>query len=167
MEMSYQLTEDEYAHAQLGYLAHVRRPNRLRFQVVMATFFVLFGLAVLVTSWLRDKTGGWFILSFGLFLFVDRYVLAPYRLRRMFRRRPNTSAPRRVSITEDGIKIVQPNSSDEMQWGAFQKAHELAAEFLLMYSPTSFVLLPKRAFDVAGLEEFRSVLRAKGLLDKR
>ena len=163
--MSYQLTEDEYVHAQLGYWAHVRRLNRLRIQVVMASILVLFGLAALVTPRLQDKTGGWFIVFVGSFLFVDCYVLAPYRLRRMFRRSPNTSAPRRVVITEDGIKIALPNSSEEVRWGAFQKAHELENEFLLMYSPVSFVILPKRAFDAVGLEEFRSVLRAKGLLE--
>jgi YcxB-like protein len=166
MDMSYQLTEDEYVHAQLGYWARVRRPNRLRIQVVVASTFVLIGLAVLATQWRQDKTGGLLLVSFGSFLFVDRYVLAPYRLRRMFRRSPNTSAPCRVVITDDGMKIVLPNSHDELRWGAFQKAHELANEFLLMYSPASFVILPKRAFDGARLEEFRSVLRGKGLLEK-
>ena len=167
MEMNYQLTEDEYVHAQLGYWAQVRRPNRLRIEVVMASILVLFGLTVLVTPWLQDKIGGWFCLLVGSFLFVDRYLVAPYRLRRMFRRSPNTSAPCRVAITEDSIKITLPNSSDELRWGAFQKAHELGDEFLLMYSPASFAILPKRVFDTAGLEQFRSVLRAKGLLDKR
>ena len=57
-----------------------------------------------------------------------------------------------------------PNSSEEIRWGGFQKAHELKTEFLLMYAPRSFVIIPKRAFDAELLDQFRAVLRAKGLL---
>jgi hypothetical protein len=164
VEIDYQLTEDEYVHAQLAFWSHVRRPNRLRIQTLIASVSLLLSLAALSLPRIRDKGLAWLILFFSLFLFVDRYLLAGYRLRRVFRRSPNTSSGRHVTITEDGIKIVLPNSSEEINWSAFQKVHELEHEFLLMYSPQSFVIIPKRAFDAEGFGHFRSVVHNKGLL---
>lgn len=161
--MNYQITEDEYIHAQLGYWTRIRRPSRFFIQVLSAVFFLFVGASIFRMRELGDKNAGWFLLALGAFLLVDRYWLARYRLRRIYRRSPNTSAMRRLTITDQGMEMVMPNSSDTLKWAAFQKAHELDDEFLLMYSPTSFVILPKRVFDGADLAIFRSILAANKL----
>ena len=162
--MTFQLTEDEFVRAQLGYWTHVRSPNRIRIQVVIAIINLVIGVCVLVLPRFEDKSIAWVFFAIGAFLLVDRYWLVPYRLRRLFRRSPNTRSVRRVVITDDGMEIVMPNSSDTLKWAAFQKAHELDADFLLMYAPTAFVIMPKRAFDEAGLEQFRSMLSKNALV---
>jgi YcxB-like protein len=161
--MSYQLTEDEYVHAQLGYWTRVRRPSQFLIQVLSAAFFLLLSVCVLGMPELGSKRVGWVLVALGTFLLVDRYWLARYMLRRMYRRSPNTSSMRRLAVTDEGMEMVMPNSSDTFKWAAFQKAHELNDEFLLMYSPTSFVILPKRLFDGAELSKFRSILKANEL----
>ena len=65
---------------------------------------------------------------------------------------------------DEGMEIVMPNSSDKLKWAAFQKAYELDGEFLLMYGPTSFVIMPKRVFDEPGLIQFRSMLSKNALV---
>ncbi len=103
-------------------------------------------------------------MSISTIFLVNRYLWAPYRIRRLFRQSPNTRAAHRLAITEETLRIALPNSSETANWNAFQKAHELKAEFLLMYGPRSFVIVPKRAFDDPSLNQFRSMLQSKGLL---
>ena len=162
--MTYQLTEDEYVRAQLGYWSHARSPNRVQIQAVIAVVNLVIGVCVLAFPQVEDKSIAWVFFAVGAFLLLDRYWLAPYRLRRLFRRSPNTRSVRRVLITDEGIDIEMPNSSDKLKWAAFQKAYELEAEFLLMYAPTSFVIMPKRVFDEAGLVQFRSMLSRNALV---
>lgn len=164
MEINYKLTEDEYLRAQLGYWSQVRRVNWIRIEMVLALALVVFGVVVLSIPGIPDKAPAVGAFCFSMILLLNRYVFAPYNIRRFFRRSPNTSAEHQVAITEENLKIVLPHSSEEIRWGAFQKAHELKADFLLMYSPRSFVIIPKRAFDAEGLNQFRSVLQNKSLL---
>jgi len=162
--MTFQLTEEEYVRAQLGYWTRVRSPNRIRILMAIAVLNLMISVCILVIPWFEDKSIAWVFLAVGAFLLVDRYWLAPYRLRRLFRRSPNARSVRRVVITDEGMEIVMPNSSDNLKWAAFQKAHELDAEFLLMYAPNAFVIMPKRVFDEGGLVQFRSMLAKNGLV---
>ena len=171
MEVQYQITEDEFADAQLQFCSKVLRPNRLLLQFLMAVSLIVLGIVVLLTTGLPDRDFGfqdhmaeWFGIIFGSYLLANRYVFAPYRLRRIFHRSPNTSCERRLLISDAGIKTILPNVTDEALWGAFQKAYDLKNVILVMYSPRQFYIIPTRVFDAAGLDEFRSILRAKGLL---
>ncbi len=158
VELNYSLSEDEFQEAQI-----VPRLFMLRFQMVLASFIVLSMLLVFWFRGTRDIIAWWFFLV-GIFLLVDRYALARYRVTRMFRRSPNTSSERSVSIGRDGIKVVMPNANEEVQWSAFQKARELKKTFLVYNGPKSFYIFPKRAFTSEHLEEFRALLREKRLL---
>jgi hypothetical protein len=164
VEIDYQLTEDEYFQAQLGYWSQVRRVNLVRVEMVLASVFFVFGLVILALPQFTDKAPGVGLLCISVIFLLNRYVYAPYNIRRTFRRSPNTNGKHHVAITGEDLKIVLPNASSEVRSEGFQKAHELKAEFLLMYSPRSFVIIPKRAFDAEGLDQFRSMLKAKGLL---
>ena len=166
MEVEYQLTEDEYLRAQLGYWRRVRRFNMLLLEMILAFVVILFALVIFALPRFVDKAPAWGGICFGILLLLNLYALIPYKIRRVFRQSPNTRAPRRLTINEDNLRMVLPNSSEDLRWEAFQKAHELGAGFLLMYGPRSFVIVPKRAFDNEGLERFRSVLRNKHLLSE-
>src|SRR5690348_7349051 len=106
----------------------------------------------------------WLLLPCGVYLLCDRYLLAPYRLRRLFRRSPMVSCERRVSINPNGITTVLPNGTEDMRWSVFQRVDELNGNFLLFYAPNSYYVLPKRVFTTGSLEEFCSLLREKNLL---
>jgi hypothetical protein len=167
VEVEYQLTEDEYLQAQLGYWRQASRFNMIRLEMVFASVLSLFAVVIFALPGVPDKVPAWGALCFSILLLLNRYVFAPYKIRRVFRRSPNTRAPHRLAINEENLRIVLPNSSEDLRWEAFQRAHELNAEFLLMYGPRSFVIVPKRAFDREGLGRFRSVLRDKHLLSER
>jgi hypothetical protein len=163
VEVEYQLTEDEHLQAQLGYWRQARRFNMIRLEMVLASVLILFAVVIFVLPRIPDKVPAWGAITLSALLLLNRYVVAPYKIRRVFRQSPNTRAPHRLAINEENLRIVLPNSSEDFRWEAFQRA-QLNAEFLLMYGPRSFVIVPKRAFDSEGLERFRSVLRDKRFL---
>jgi hypothetical protein len=132
--------------------------------MVFASLLIVFGMVILSIPRITDKAPAVGALCVSMILLLNRYVFAPRKIRSSFRRSPNTRASHHVAITEEDLKIVLPNSFEEIRWAGFQKAHELKTEFLLMYSPRSFVIIPKRAFDTEGLNQFRCVLQNKGLL---
>jgi hypothetical protein len=164
VEVEYQLTEDEYLDAQLGYWRQARRFNMIRLEMGLASVLILFAVVVFALPGVGDKVPAWGAICLSALLLLNRYVVAPYKIRRVFRQSPNTRAPHRLAIDEESLKIVLPNSSEDLRWEAFQRAHELKAEFLLMYGPRSFVIVPKRAFNMEGLNDFGRVLRDKHLL---
>jgi len=166
VKIEYQLTEDEYLQAQLGYWRQARRFNLIRLEMGMVLVVTLFAVVILAFPGIPDKGPAWIAIGFSILLLLNRYVFAPYKIRRVFRQSPNTRAPHQLTINEENLRIVLPNSSEDLRWEAFQRAHELHAEFLLMYGPRSFVIVPKRAFEKDGLERFRSVLRDKRLLSE-
>ena len=112
------VTEEDYVSAQIGYWTRVKRPSRFLIQNVTAVFFLLLGIYIFLTPALADRSSGWLLVVIGAFLFIDRYWLAAYRLRRLFRRSPNTSSARRILVTDEGMEIVMPNSSNKMKWAA-------------------------------------------------
>jgi hypothetical protein len=166
VEVEYQLTEDEYVEAQLGYWRQARRFNMIRLEMVLASVLVLFAAVVFALPGIADKVPAWGAICLSTLLLLNRYVVAPYKIRRIFRRSPNTRAPHRLAIDDENLRIVLPDSSEDLRWEAFQRAHELKAEFLLMYGPRSFVIVPKRAFDREGLDDFSRVLRHKHFLQE-
>jgi hypothetical protein len=126
----------------------------IRLEIVLASVLILFAAVIFVFPGIPDKVPAWGAITFSALLLLNRYVVAPYKIRRVFRQSPNSRAPYRLAINEQNLRIVLPNSSEELRWEAFQGAHELNAEFLLMYGPRSFVIVPKRAFDRGDLNGF-------------
>jgi hypothetical protein len=171
MELKYQLTEPEYVYAQMQFATKITHPTWLRLQTATAWIALLAsGFILCVTAIrgpaenLQDAAFDWFILFFSLFLLAERYFLGPRRARRVYRTSPNTSAERHLLIDENGLKLEMREETSEMRWGAFQRAHELRDVFLLMYGPKSFYIVPKRVLVPDLLDQFRSLLLAKGLL---
>lgn len=163
MELRFQLTAEEYVYAVLQYWRRARRFNRLLLQLILALFLVAFDTLVLAIPTIRDKGPAWFGLATGVFLLVDLYVLAPWRLRRLFRRSPNVNNEHRMTIGDDGIKTVLPNAVEDVRWTALQKVYETERLFLVMYSPVQFYIIPKRALATAELNVFRALVRTRGL----
>jgi len=158
MELNYKLSEEEFVRVQIS-----RHTVALRIQSALGYFFVLLYLLVLFMPTIHNRSA-WLLLPFGIYLLCDRYLLAPYRLRRLFRRSPMISCERRVSINPDGITTVLPDATEDMRWSAFQRVDESNGNFLLFYAPRSYYVIPKRTFTTGSLEEFRSLLLEKGLL---
>ena len=163
MELRYQLTADEYLQATMAYWRRATRFNRILLQQVLASFLVFFDLLVLAIPTIQDKALAWWGLACGVFLFVDLYVLVPYKSRRLFQRSPNINAEHQMTIDEEGIRTVLPNAVEQVRWSALQKVYETRQMFLVMYSPMQFYIVPKRAFNAAQLEHFRELIHAKGL----
>jgi hypothetical protein len=84
VELNYKLSEDESVCVQLG-----RHPIAIRFQIALACFNVLIFLLILFVPTIHNKGLAWLLFLGGIYLFCDRYLLVPYRLRRLFRRSPD------------------------------------------------------------------------------
>jgi hypothetical protein len=64
-----------------------------------------------------------------------------------------------VEITEDGIQNL--NSQDKQPWSYFSRYSESPNDFILYRANMIYAIFPKRAFDNAGLEFFRRILKAR------
>ena len=95
-----------------------RRFNMIRLEIVLASVLILFAAVIFVFPGIPDKVPAWGAITFSALLLLNRYVVAPYKIRRVFRQSPNSRAPYRLAINEQNLRIVLPNSSEELRWEA-------------------------------------------------
>jgi len=63
-----------------------------------------------------------------------------------------------VDVYEDGIQVV--GTANKQEWPYFSTYAELAGAFILYRLNTIEAILPKRAFDLDGVNNFRKLLKA-------
>jgi hypothetical protein len=81
------------------------------------------------------------LILFGLVVF-------PYlRMRALFKKSAAATKVWRYTFSDVGVSITTDVTNSVMQWGAFQKAHEMPRLFLLFSSPLQCFYLPKRCFN--------------------
>ena len=100
----------------------------------------------------------WF--AFGMFVFCGGFLyLFPWIPVRAVRKgQKNIDGPVTVTIDDEGVKVVAPQSTASFGWGAVAK-HTETAEFLFIYTGQNVAMtLPKRAFASEELAAVRSLL---------
>ncbi|HXJ16077.1 MAG TPA: YcxB family protein [Candidatus Polarisedimenticolia bacterium] len=94
----------------------------------------------------------WFLWVFG------RVYLGA---RSQFRQQKGLREPNRYTISDDGIQIESPSSSDRMDWTHIYQAYENKRFFFLHLSRNLRCIIPKRALpDEASIAQFRQLARA-------
>jgi YcxB-like protein len=167
MEITYQLNEDEFVGAHLDYWLRIRKRYAQRAVDVVGVLLIVAAILELFRPSPHNGSASALLGLVGAWMIGSRRIWWPYFLRRTFRRSPNLQAEQRVSVDDEGIRITGPQSTEQVRWGAFQKAYETENAFLLLYSPVAFYIVPRRAFVANALGEFRNILQEKGLLEAR
>lgn len=103
-------------------------------------------------------------LFFGLLLVFLTTLAVPLIVKRSFLKDKRLHDEFAAEITESGIEILSPNSRGQMDWSVFLRYFETKNLFLLYQSPQLFNVFPKCAFTPEQIDEFRSMLARKIIL---
>jgi len=162
MEISYQLTEDDYRQ---GYKAFRRRKkfslwaNRIGWLCLI----LVLAIALFESIFGPDRSFPNLALLWGLVAFWT-YCLwyAPrYVARKMIRGSPSASLPHTADMSEDGLHFRTSASESRLTWNLIIGWAEADRVFALFLSPLSFLPIPKRAMTDQQQSEFRTLLQEK------
>ena len=162
MEITYQLTEDDYRQ---GYKAYKRRAksslwlSRLSYLV----FFLVLAAMLFVLIIGPDRS---FSTLFPLLFFVAFWIwciwYAPHRVaRNMIKGSPGAALAHTAEFSDDGLHFRTTAGESRLSWNLFRGWSEADRVFALFPSPVTFVPIPKRAMTPGQQEELRSLLRSK------
>jgi len=157
MEISYQLTEDDYRQ---GYKAFRQRTtySLWRTRMAFASFFLILAVALLISIFGPDKSFPNLALLWVL-VALSTWCLwyAPHRVaRKMITGSPSASLPYTVNVSEDGLHFRTSASDSRLMWSLITGWAEADRVFALFPSPISFLPIPKRAMSRVSCELFYS-----------
>jgi hypothetical protein len=111
-------------------------------------------------EWQNFGSGLVAVLFFGaVWLLIVRYVLLPWRSRRIYRQQKNLHQEFEYSWDESALTVTGKSGYNTTPWHDFLKWRESANMFLVYRSDIMFNMLPKRFFSDASLiDDFRSAL---------
>jgi hypothetical protein len=116
---------------QLGYLIVVPNPNPL-----------VWGLGSLV----------------GFYFVYCRFALRRYFVRR-FRKDRRFLHDFTADISDEGIHTETFSEDSHAKWSAFVRFLESDKIFMLFHAEWIFIIIPKRAFEPADVDQFRELVR--------
>ena len=162
MEISYQLTEDDYRQ---GFKAFRRRTRyRLWLSRVSYVCLVFIGaLAVFVPIFGLDRSVPNLLLLWGTAAFgIWCLWYAPrYLAKKMMRGSPGASLPQTLDISDDGLYFRTSSGESRLAWDLFIGWAEADRVFVLLPSPVTFIPIPKRAMVNDQQLDLRTLLRQK------
>lgn len=163
MSIHIQLTPRDYLAANLRVL---RWPNLI--MMLFGLGFVVFGASKILALFggSADKLDGLFQTVIGLMillLFVlNRFVVIPRRVRRIFRQQKNLQRPLEFGWDRETVWSSSEIGNTKRPWSDFTKWRELKGLFLLYHSDVMFQMIPKRSFpNPDAVDEFRQLLLEK------
>ena len=162
MEVSYQLTEDDYRQ---GYKAFRRRTTYSLWlsRISYASFFLILAVALFVSIFGPDRSFPSLALLWGLVAFWTCCLwYAPRRVaRKMITGSPSASLPHTVDMSEDGLHFRTSASESRLTWNLITGWAEADRVFALLPSPISFLPIPKWAMTHDQQGELRTLLQQK------
>ena len=162
MEISYQLTEDDYRQ---GYKAFRRRRAFSLWATRIGS--VLFFLALVEALYVSISGVGrefptlallWSLVAFWAYClwYAPRYVA-----RKMIKGSPGASLPHTAQISEDGLYFRTSEGESRLTWNLLIGWVEVERVFALFLSPITFFPIPKRAVTGQQQDELRSLFKTK------
>ncbi|HLN99420.1 MAG TPA: YcxB family protein [Pyrinomonadaceae bacterium] len=162
MEISYQLSEDDYRQ---GYKAFLRRTtySLWRSRIAYAVLFFTLAVALFVSIFGPDRNFPTLALLWGLAAFwtCSLWYSPRYLARKMITGNPSASLPHAVEMSEDGLNFRTSASESRLTWELITGWAEVDRVFALFPSPISFLPIPKRALTHDQQDELRSLLQQK------
>jgi hypothetical protein len=159
MELTYQLTEDDYRHGLLAWQtgsALRRWSYRLNF-VIMGVLLI----AGLIFMWIPGKLRYFSCFALGVVLLwlIATFVGPRLQARMQFRRMPSAQGPRAVTASDAGMHVRCEHYDSHTAWSSYIGWAEGESVFVVFPQPRIYVPIPKRAFTGEQLDEFREILR--------
>jgi YcxB-like protein len=79
--------------------------------------------------------------------------------RRQYRNTPTAHTPITIDASDTGLHIQSVHADSKVVWSAYVAWREYKSVFVILPQPRIYVPIPKRAFTIEQLNEFRELLR--------
>jgi len=158
----FRLSEDEVVAA---YQLHRRATARWRIVWVAGTALVLYQFYLSVRASLDNEGWLWPTLVIGfliLFVPLERFVLYPRRVRRIYGEQKGLRAEHDIEVTSSDLHTANEYGTARQPWSDFLRWKENQALILLYQSRVMFQIFPKRALGSAdAVSAVRALLAAQ------
>ncbi|HKM47341.1 MAG TPA: YcxB family protein [Terriglobales bacterium] len=161
MEVTYQLTADDFRQAMKAYRKRsVLLRWAFRFGVAFVVLVVGSGGALLLPAPHSNAFQNLLPLIGLCILWLFMLWVSPYlHARSQFRGSPSAKTPTTLEAAESGIHFRSQYTDSKLAWPTFVGWAEEKTVFALLPNPKIFIAIPKRAFSLDQLTEFREMLR--------
>lgn len=156
MNITYQLTQDEYQQAVNLHYKKGKRVLMLAIYIILATMIVIFGTDFSNTREITTNIiAAFFSISFYM-LFVR--ILSGYQAKSVYQK--STTLPHEITlhISGKGIKLDKDSHKHAIPWSAFSKWKNDESFYLLYTNPRRFNVIPIRAMNEAQKKELDAYL---------
>ena len=140
LEVEYTISEREYVQANKLYARLTKRQLTVSFVITAILIVVVYFAG---DSVFRGGAIGGLVGGLGGYL-ICRYLLAPWKTRRLYRSYAAIKEPCTVKIHDEGLKFLSKSGEALIEWGHIMKWRQ-NDNFLLIYqAPHLYHLIPKR-----------------------
>ena len=121
------------------------------------TWYLFFGATKQHSYW-----PGFVILGGFVYIFLCFFVYIPFRLKREYRQQKHSQKEVTIAITENSLNTQTENGHLNKPWADYLKWKEGGRMFLLYYSDSVYMIVPKRFFlSALDMDTFRKSLGEK------
>ena len=161
MEVTYELAVDDFRRA---IKAHRARTPFLRWTVRFGAGFAILVLATGAILFILEPHSAAFHNLIPLYVVFILWILivwaSPYlSARSQFRGSPSAKVPITLDVNDSGLQFHSQHGDSKVVWSAYVKWLEERTIFALFPTPKIYIVIPKRAFTVDQVSEFRELLR--------
>lgn len=157
MNITYQLTQDEYLQAVNLHHKKGKRIITLAIYVILATMIVIIGTDFSNTrEVITNIIAAFFSISFYM-LFVR--MLTAYQAKSVYQKSATLPYEITLQIYGKGIKLDKNNNNATIPWSAFMKWKNDEKFYLLYTNPRRFNVIPSRVLSEKQKEEFDAYLK--------
>ena len=157
MNITYQLTHDEYLQAVNLHHKKGRRAVTLAIYIMLATMIVIIGTDFSNTrEIITNIIAAIFSISFYL-LFVR--ILTVYQAKSVYQKSATLAHEITLHISGKGIKLDKNSNDISIPWSAFYKCKNDEQFYILYTNPRRFNVIPTRALSEKQKEEFDAYLK--------
>jgi hypothetical protein len=132
--------------------------------VILVLLTAVFVWVRRVTASVQEPLGSVLLQTLAVLLLPTLFwVLSLFHARRRSVRKSHPALGRilTLDVDTDLLAISDATQRTERRWSGFQKFVETRDFFLLFTAPKAAVILPKRIFDAASLDEFRRLAQTQ------
>jgi YcxB-like protein len=162
MTIEFQFTLDDYRNAFRG---HYRKGASavmrwtLRLCLVVGILFLLVGILFVITGQRAPNVATPPFLFGAFWTWMGLGGTYQFSAKRQFAKNPALRQPRRIELSDDGVKTDAGITSSQASWQAYLRYVEAKECFLLYTSPACFSIIPKRVLQPAELDDLRQLLK--------
>lgn len=161
MEVTYQLTADDFRHGIMAWRmrSRWRRWNYWFGLAVMPPILIANAILLLLYPQSELRQIQWIGFAAPAVWLVYIWAGPWLSARTQFRRMPSAQDPMTVAISDSGLGVQSRHGNSQVAWSAYIGWSEEKSVFVLFPQPRIYLPIPKRAFSEQQQSEFRETLR--------